>query len=549
VLLSLNVRNIVLIDSADLHFCPGLNVLTGETGAGKSILLDALGFVLGRRARSSLLRAGTAQGEVAAVFQVDAGHPVETILAEAGLPQGRELILRRIITRDGRRQAHVNDSRVAAETLRKLSDALVEFHGQQDDRGLLDPRGHCRLLDGFAGLQPELAETRKAWERSAAARKDVAGARAALEIAQSEAEYLKHAAGELTELAPQPGEEEALDARRRQLKSAGRIREDIERAASALGPQGAEAPLYKAMRWLEDASAGADGMLDPALEGLSRVLDELGEVVGNVENVLADIAGDPGEVERVEERVFAIRGLARKHQVPPEALADLADDLRARLQAIDDGSQHVAELEEELILAVADYERRAEALSENRKAAAEKLDARMKNELEPLKLGRSVFETEVVSGEPGPGGIDKVRFLVATNPDTPFGPIEQIASGGELARFLLALKVCLSSRGNDLTLVFDEIDRGVGGATADAVGRRLASLGREGQVLVVTHSPQVAARGAHHWMIGKSLKNNNTITEIAPVSGDARTEEIARMLSGDAVTDEARAAAVSLLDG
>jgi DNA repair protein RecN (Recombination protein N) len=328
-----------------------------------------------------------------------------------------------------------------------------------------------------------------------------------------------------------------------------RIAEDVGRAAAALGPDGAEGPLTQALRWLETAAPEAEGALDPALDGLSRVLAELAEAARAVDDAMGALSGDPGELDRVEERLFGLRGLARKHRVAPEALPALSADLAARLGALEAGAEGIASLQAALAAADADHAAAAGRLSLLRRAAAGRLDARMARELKPLKLERAVFSTEIAAAEPGPDGIDRVRFTVATNPGAPAGPIERIASGGELSRFLLALKVCLSARNPGLTLIFDEIDRGVGGATADAVGRRLQALGQEGQVIIVTHSPQVAARAAHHWQVGKTVARGATRTEIAGLAPAARVEEIARMLAGDVVTDEARAAARALLGG
>jgi DNA repair protein RecN (Recombination protein N) len=546
---ALSIRDMALIEAAELRFRPGLNVLTGETGAGKSILLDCLGFVLGWRGRGGEVRAGAESGEVTAEFRLGDGHPALALLAEAGLPAGEELILRRTASADGRRQAYANDRRVTAETLRALADTLVELHGQHDDRGLLDARGHRALLDGFAGVEAELAATRGAWSARAEAARALAAARARLEAAERDREWLAHAAAELAALAPEPGEEPALDARRQRLRAADRIREDMARAAEALGPDGAEGPLVQALRWLERAAPEAGGALDPALDGLARVLAELGEASRAVEALAADLGGDPSELERVEERLFAIRGLARKHQVLPEALPELAAELAARLEALDAGSADVGRVEAALGAAEAAHAEAAARLSAARAAAAAKLDARMARELKPLKLEQARFATEIAPADPGPEGVDRVRFTVATNPGMPPGPIDRIASGGELSRFLLALKVCLAARAPGLALIFDEIDRGVGGATADAVGRRLQALGHGAQVLVVTHSPQVAARGAHHWQVGKAVSRGTTRTEIAGLGAPERVEEIARMLAGDTITDEARAAARALLDG
>ncbi|PZQ51609.1 MAG: DNA repair protein RecN [Rhodovulum sulfidophilum] len=546
---TLLIRDMLLIAEAELAFAPGLNVLTGETGAGKSILLDSLGFVLGWRTRADLVRAGAAQGEVTAEFTLPADHPAFALLAEAGIDgAGGELILRRTVTPEGRRQAYANDRRVAAETLRGLSDLLVELHGQQDDRGLLDPRGHRTLLDAFAGHAALLAATRAAWTDWAETRRALEAERAALEEAARDADYLGHAVAELDALDPGPREEPELDARRRTLRAAARIREDVAKAAAALGPDGAEGPLIQALRWLEGAAEQAEGALDPALDAMARVLEELSGAASAVETALDGLTADPGELETVEERLFAIRGLARKHQIAPELLPELAEDLRARLGRITDGAGAIARLEAAAAAAETAYGAVAAELGASRRAAALRLDAAMVEQLEPLRLGRALFRTEVETGEAGPDGADRVRFAAATNPGAPAGPLERIASGGELSRFLLALKVCLSANAQDPTLIFDEIDRGVGGATADAVGRRLKALGAEAQILVVTHSPQVAARGGHHWRVGKSVEGGAAVTRVDELAPDERVEEIARMLAGDTVTDAARAAARALLE-
>ncbi|ARC88131.1 DNA repair protein RecN [Rhodovulum sp. MB263] len=546
---SLDIRDMLIIDRLELAFRPGLNVLTGETGAGKSILLDSLGFVLGWRGRADLVRAGAAQGEVVAVFELPAGHPARTVLAEAGLEAGDELILRRVNSAEGRKTAWVNDRRVSGEVLRRLSDTLVELHGQQDDRGLLNPRGHRQLLDAFAGLESDLETVRAAWRARARSARAVAEAEARMAELRAEEDFLRHAVDELDALAPEPGEEAELDARRRTMQAAERIREDIARAHAALGPgEGAEGRMGDALRWLEGAADRAEGRLDAPLAALSRALVELGEAVQGTEECLAALDFDPRALEATEERLFAIRALARKHGVQPDDLGGFAAELRARLAALDAGAGDLATLRHAAAEARAEYESAAAALGTARRAAALRLDAAMSDELAPLKMERAVFSTEISEAEPGPEGQDAVAFTVATNPGAPAGPLNRIASGGELSRFLLALKVSLVRGTSPLTLIFDEIDRGVGGATADAVGRRLAALARSAQVLVVTHSPQVAARGAHHWRVEKRVENEMTRSIVTPLDSAARIDEIARMMSGDTVTDAARAAARSLLE-
>jgi len=542
---SLDIRDVLIIDRLALEFQPGLNVLTGETGAGKSILLDALGFVLGWRGRAELVRQGATQGEVTAVFDLPPGHAAFAVLAEAGIEAEDELILRRVNTADGRKTAWINDRRVSGEVLRDLSDTLVELHGQHDDRGLLNPRGHRALLDAFAGL--DLAPLRAAWRAQSQARTALAEAEAALETARKEEEFLRHAVAELDKLDPEPGEEATLDARRRMMQGAERIRSDIARAHAAIGENGADAAMRDALRWLEGAADKADGRLDGALAALNRALLELSEAQAGVEDTLQALDFNPAELEALEERLFAIRALARKHGVLPDDLGGYADTLRQRLGALDAGESGLAALEKALVQAEARYRDEAARVTQARKAAAARLDGAMAAELAPLKMERAVFATEVTAGEPGPEGVDTVTFSVATNPGAPAGPLNRIASGGELSRFLLALKVCLTGEAPGLTMIFDEIDRGVGGATADAVGRRLKALAAGCQVLVVTHSPQVAALGGAHWRVEKRVTGDQTLSTVVPLAAPDRVEEIARMLSGDTISDAARQAARALL--
>ncbi|MDK3073599.1 DNA repair protein RecN [Sedimentitalea sp. JM2-8] len=546
---ALDIRDMLIIDRLDLSFQPGLNVLTGETGAGKSILLDSLGFVLGWRGRADLVRQGADQGEVVALFDLDKGHPAHAVLAEAGLPGGAELILRRVNTADGRKTAWVNDRRCSGEVLRALSETLVELHGQHDDRGLLDPRGHRALLDAFGGLDAPRAATRTAWSGLATARKAVAATQAALDAIRDEEEFLRHAVAELDALDPQPGEDAALDLKRRTMQGAARIRDDILRAAQLLGNEGAEGAMGQAVRWLDGAADRAGGTLDAPLAALHRALIELAEAQSGVDHSLETLDFDPLELEAVEERLFAIRALARKHGAAPDDLGDFAGGLRDRLAALDAGDADLARQQADLRAAQAGYDAAAGRLSAARATAAAALDTAVMAELSPLKMERAEFRTILTAADPGPDGRDTATFTVATNPGAPAGALNKIASGGELSRFLLALKVCLTGQDSGVTMIFDEIDRGVGGATADAVGRRLADLAQNGQVLVVTHSPQVAARGAHHWRVHKQVTDGLTVSSVAALSEPDRIDEIARMLAGDTITDEARAAARKLLAG
>jgi DNA repair protein RecN (Recombination protein N) len=547
---TLEIRDMLIIDRLELEFQPGLNVLTGETGAGKSILLDSLGFVLGWRGRAELVRSGAEQGEVIAVFDLPAGHPARTVLTDAGFEATDEVILRRVNTSDGRKTGWINDRRVTGDLLRTLSDVLVELHGQHDDRGLLNPKGHRALLDDFAGHSELLDDVRSAWSAMSKARKAVAEAEAALAAAQEEEDFLRHSVAELDKIAPQTGEDAELDAKRRMMQASERIRDDILRAAQVLGQDGAENAMADAMRWLEGVSDAAEGQLDDALAALARAMAELDEAARGIAGCLNALEFDPHELEATEERLFALRGLARKHGVAPDDLPDLANHLRDRVSGLDQGADRLTALRTDLKQAEKAYDTAASALGKSRAAAAARLDKAVCAELAPLKMERAVFVTDLAPAPPGPDGSDSVAFQVATNPGAPAGPIGKIASGGELSRFLLALKVCLSERRDaGLTMIFDEIDRGVGGATADAVGRRLAALADGGQVLVVTHSPQVAALGAHHWRVEKRVADAQTTSTVVPLDAPAREGEIARMLSGDTITNEARAAARALLTG
>lgn len=544
---SLDIRDILIIDRLELTLCPGLNVLTGETGAGKTIFLDALGFVLGWRGRAELVREGAEQGEVIAEFDLAHDHAAYEVLKEAGLPADDGLILRRVNARDGRKTSWVNDRRVSGEVLRQLSDSLVEVHGQHDDRGLVNPGAHRRLLDAFGGLEKKAARCRTTWNSLKEAEFALADTEVRLEAVRKEEGFLRHAVDEMDRLAPEAGEDVTLDAKRRLMRVSRQIREDVARARTALGPDGAEGMIRDALRWLDGAAANAQGVLDDPMAAVSRALEEVGNAEHGVAMVLDALEFDTAELERVEERLFDIRALSRKHDVPPDGLPGLAGEFRAKIAALDDGASGLMERRQAVEDARKAYASAAAELGQARAAAAKKLDAAMSKELPPLKMERASFSTKVTGADPGPEGGEHVAFTIATNPGMPAGPLNRIASGGELSRFLLALKVCLTAGADGLTMIFDEIDRGIGGATADAVGRRLECLASRAQVLVVTHSPQVAARAAHHCRVEKSVRDGMTLSRVTPLSDDDRIDEIARMLSGDTVTDEARAAARALL--
>ena len=544
----LTIRDMLIIDHLELQFEAGLNVLTGETGAGKSILLDCLGFVLGWRGRAELVRKGADHGEVVAWFDLAENHPARQILKEAGLPVSEELILRRHNSVDGRKTAWVNDRRVSGEVLRLLSQHLVELHGQHDDRGLLDAKGHRPLLDAFGAYGPQISQTSKAWASLSAVQKSVAKTEAEVEALQAEEAFLRHAVAELSTLDPRPGEEAELDARRRMMQSAVRIREDVAKAQAALGREGAEGLIGDASRWLDGALETAGPHLQAPIAALERVMIELQDAQSGIEDCLQALDFNPEELEITEERLFAIRGLARKHQVPIEELSAFCSELSTRLAALDSSGQTLEQMRADLVRAQSGYHAASAELRLARHAAAEKLDAAMAAELPPLKLERAVFETQVSPGAEGPAGADQVAFCVATNPGAPSGPLAKIASGGELSRFMLALKVCLSIGRSQATMMFDEIDRGVGGATADAVGRRLSRLAAEGQILVVTHSPQVAACAQAHFQVIKEQTADQTRSLVRALDAEERVDEIARMISGTQVTAEAKAAAKALLD-
>lgn len=545
---TLTIRDIVLIERLELDFVSGLNVLTGETGAGKSILLDSLGFALGRRDARGLVRAGADEGSASATIDCGDDHPVRALLEDAGIGwEDDGLTLRRIATSAGRSRAFINDQRVSADLLRTVGEALVEVHGQQDDRGLLNARGHRALLDQFAGAEAEVTATRAAYRDWRAAEDALVQARAAAEAAAKDWEYLEHAAAELTTLAPEKGEDEALDTKRRLMQAGERIREEVSAAATALGADGAEGAASDAMRRLDDAAPNAEGRLDRAIDALGRAIEALGEATSDVDAALEGLSFDPLELEQTEERLFALRGIARKHNIQPDQLPDFAAEMQAKLALISDNEANEVALTAAVAKAEAAYHKAAKALTAKRTAAAKALDKAVATELPDLKMERAQFRTIITPADPGAEGAEKIAFEIATNPGAPFGALAQIASGGELSRFLLALKVALAGRGPSGVMVFDEIDRGVGGATADAVGRRLSRLAGSDQVLVVTHSPQVAAKGDRHFRIQKSSSGEVTRTDVVALVGDEKRDEIARMLSGDTVTDAARAAADELI--
>ena len=549
----LSIRNVVLIEALDLDFAGGLGVLTGETGAGKSILLDALGLVLGARADSGLVRAGEEQASVTASFEFAAlPRGIATILAKAELDvePGEPLLIKRRVKADGGSKAFVNDQPVSAALLRDLSGHLVELHGQHDDRGLVNPRGHRALLDRFA--RADVAAVEAAWDKRRIAREALDGARAAIARAAEDRDLLLAHLAELTALEPQEGEEEQLAEARAAMQKGEKLTDDLE-ALRALwaGSDSAPANLRGAARRL-DRIAGEHPLLGEALAALDRAVIEASEAEEKLERAAEALAHDPAALDRIETRLFDLRAAARKHHCQVDDLPAKMRAMRTALDAIEGGEAQITELEQAAGAAEAEYRARAEALSAQRSEAAQRLDSAVAGELAPLKLDAARFRTAVTRmGEErwGPSGMDAVEFLISTNPGADFAPLNKIASGGELSRFILALKVALAEEGGAATVIFDEIDRGVGGAVASAIGERLARLADGGQLLAVTHSPQVAARGSQHYMIAKSSEGTVTRTSVQLLDPAGRQEEIARMLSGAEVTPEARAQADRLLEG
>jgi DNA repair protein RecN (Recombination protein N) len=547
-LTAIAIRDVVLIEALDLDFHQGLGVLTGETGAGKSILLDALGLALGTRGDSGLVRHGATQASVTATFDLPAG--VAGLLDENGIEveAGEPLIVRRVVKAEGGSRGFVNNQPASAALLRDLGSRLVEIHGQHDDRGLLNPRGHRALLDAFGRI--DTAPVGTAWARWRAAEAALAAARAEIETAQRDREWLEHAVGELDALAPEPGEEETLAERRRAMQRAEKVAGDLNSVAEALeGSDGGLAKLRQAARVLERIAPDHPALAD-ALAAVDRAVAEGSMAEERLREAEAALAYDERTLEADEARLFDLRGMARKHRVQPDELAALAEELHGRLQRLESGEEGIAALEAEGAAARRGFEAAAGVLTMARSEAAARLDAAVAGELAPLKLDAARFRTAVAplgDEQWSSAGADRVEFEISTNPGAPFAPLVKIASGGELSRFILALKVALAEEGAAATIVFDEIDRGVGGAVASAIGERLARLAERTQLLVVTHSPQVAARGAQHLLIAKASDGTVTRTGVRQLSPDERREEIARMLSGATVTDEARAQADRLL--
>lgn len=558
-LTALAIRDVVLIERLDLAFDRGLTVLTGETGAGKSILLDSLGLALGARAESGLVRASAEQATVTACFSLPDDHAVVNLLNEQGLSADDEIVLRRIVTKDGRSRAFVNDQPVGVGLLKRIGELLVEVQGQHEQMSLADPSRHAGLLDAFGVPTAARSAVSGAWRSWQDAVVRLNAAREAIAAAQRDEEWLRHAVEELAALAPMPDEEEKLAGERQRLQHAQRRAEAIAAALAELTPRdrrsaGPAASLRSASRALQRLGAPGQsaGAAEPAMAALERAEEALAEAETLLTRLAADADIDPRQLEQSEERLFALRAAARKHGVPVPDLAGLLDSLATRLAALETGEEEIVALEKACREGRAAYIAAAEALSVARRGAAVKLQKAVAKELPPLRLDKARFfaeVTELPEAGWGPNGRDQVRFLIATNPGQEPGALAKVASGGELSRLMLAMKVVLSAGSAVPTLVFDEVDSGIGGATAAAVGERLARVAEDMQVLVVTHSPQVAARGSAHLRVAKAVTKDRTTTKVEMLPPDARREEIARMLAGETVSDAARAAADDLLRG
>ena len=548
-LVGLDIRNILIIDHAEIIFTNGLNVLTGETGAGKSILLDSLGFVLGWRGKTEIVRTGADFGEVSVWFQVETDHAVKEILDANNIPWEEELLIRRVISADGRKTAWINGRRAPRELLIRISTLLIEIHGQHDDKGLLDQRSHIRLLDMFAANSSQREAVKEAWRKLKKVNNEYQEEQKKFSAFEAEESFLRYALDELTKADPKEGEEQELDVKRRMMQSSEKIKDDIIKAQNAVGGNGAEGLILDAMRWIETASGKSDGPFDDALASLSRASTELGDAVGIIEGLVDTLDFDVHELEMLEERLFEIRGLARKHKISSDQLPQFKAELENKIEEFSFSAEKLSSLEGKIRECDLEYNVAASKLSKSRLIAGAELDKLVTAELPFLKMENAHFETNIISASRSADGYDEVSFLVSTNKGTSKGPIGKIASGGELSRFLLALKVCLTKGYTAVSMIFDEIDRGIGGATADAVGRRLVRLSKNAQVLIVTHSPQVAALGDEHFQVVKSINSQNTLTEVTKLQGDAKIEEIARMISGDKITPAAINAAATLVDG
>lgn len=549
---SLSVRNVVLIDSLNLEFSGGLSVFSGETGAGKSILLDSLGLLLGNRADSGLIRSGADKLTVSGVFELaDKNNPFFCLCAENDIEVDDEIIIKRSLTIDGKSKILLNDQPITLRLLKELGAYLVEVHGQFDNQGLLNPATHLSVLDTFGGYNAELTALANSYQSYKNLQKQLKNAEQAFADASREEDNLRHWADELEKAKVKKGEEDELNRKRNELMHAEKILENLNTAYTSLQGRDIASSIQKAQSALAKVNSLTENKFADIDEELNTALIQLDEAVARIEQASSEISLDSGEADSVEERLFALKALARKHQVNVDDLPDVLTGFKAKLAAIDKGGTDIADLHMAVEKARKEYMQKAAKITELRQKAARVLDAAVMAELPPLKMEKAKFVTEIkplAESDWSERGSDAVCFTVATNPSSPQGPLSKIASGGELARFMLALKVNLAQKSSVETLVFDEVDSGIGGATAQAVGERLFRLAQKVQVLVVTHSPQVAAFSNEHFKVSKATENNVTLTRVEKLSGDEKKEEIARMLSGEKISDEARAAAEVLIN-
>ncbi|MDA7593100.1 DNA repair protein RecN [Rhodobacteraceae bacterium] len=546
----LEIKDILLIDRLSLEFSSGLNAFTGETGTGKSILLDCLDFVLGARGQASMVRDGMERGEVAAIFSIENYSKVNLILDEADITKSDDLIIRRVNFSDGRKVAWVNDKRVSSDFLRYLGENLVEFHGQHDERGLLDAKGHLQLLDLFAQTAPLLISVKKAFLTLKKNQKAVEVFIKENQELKKEEDLIRHNLEEISNLGTYPDEEVELDTKRRLMQNAQGIRENISEASMLIDRGAAEGQLSNAIKWLEKAANNVDNVLDEPIEALRRAQLELQEAQSGIFDLLSNLSFNSEELEILEDRLFSIRGLSRKHKIPSDQLPEFENKLKEKLAFIENGTKNIENLKINYDRSLKEFSILSKRLSNEREKAASILDRMIEEELKPLKMERARFKTAITQVSPNEFGQDSVTFTISTNSGSNFGSLIKIASGGELSRFLLALKVCLTNDQKGVSMVFDEIDRGVGGATADAVGRRLLQMAKKNaQVLVVTHSPQVAALAERHFVVSKVIDDDKPLSSANEIKGEDCVEEIARMISGDKITDEAREASRVLISG
>ena len=546
----LEIKDILLIKRLTLEFSSGLNAFTGETGTGKSILLDCLGFALGARGQASMVRDGMERGEVVAVFSTKRSRKVNLILDKADIPKSGELIIRRVNFSDGRKAAWVNDKRVSSDFLRYLGGNLIEFHGQHDERGLLDAKRHLHFLDQFAKTDPTLNSVKKAFLKFKENQKALEACTKKNQELADEEDFIRHNLKEISDLGTYPGEETELDTKRRLMQNSKSIRENITEASTLVDRGGAEGQLSSAIKCLEKAAKNVDNVLDEPIKALGRAQFELQEAQSGIFDVLSNLSFNPEDLEILEDRLFTIRGLARKYKLTADELPEFEHKLKEKLTFLENGTKNIENLKTNYDESFREFEDLSNRLSKERGKAAAVLDKMVEKELKPLKMERARFKTEIKQVSPNESGQDSVAFTISTNAGGKFDAILKIASGGELSRFLLALKVCLTNDQSEVSMVFDEIDRGIGGATADAVGRRLLQLAQNNaQVLVVTHSPQVAALADRHFVVLKDIKGEKPLSRVAQIKGEECVEEIARMISGDRITDEAREASRVLISG